>query len=101
MVIVGFGALEPIGRDRPRQEAESGGVDPMLGSVDRAVAALAAQQGELSRLLDGIADAAWHAPTRCDGWDVADVVLHVAQSNEMALGSATGRFAAVMVELTG
>src|SRR5258708_1060106 len=78
--------------------AEPGSI---LGDVDPAVAALAAQQKELSSLIDGIADVAWHAPTRCEGWDVADVVLHVAQSNELAIGSATGRFDAVMAELTG
>jgi uncharacterized protein (TIGR03084 family) len=68
--------------------------------VDPAVAALAAQQAELSALLGGLAGADWHAPTRCEGWDVSDVVLHLAQSNEMAIGSATGHFAAVLTNLT-
>jgi uncharacterized protein (TIGR03084 family) len=68
--------------------------------VDVIVAALAAQQDELSGLVDGLSEATWHAPTRCDGWDVADVVLHLAQTNEMAVGSASGRFAAVTAELT-
>jgi uncharacterized protein (TIGR03084 family) len=68
--------------------------------MDAVVAALAAQQAELSGLLDGLADTDWQAPTRCEGWDVSDVVLHLAQSNEMAIGSATGRFAEVMAELT-
>jgi uncharacterized protein (TIGR03084 family) len=51
-------------------------------------------------LLDGLADDGWHAPTRCDGWDVADVVLHLAQTNEMAIGSAQGRFGDAMTALT-
>jgi uncharacterized protein (TIGR03084 family) len=68
--------------------------------VDPVVDALAAQQAELSALLGGLAAADWRAPTRCDGWDVSDVVLHLAQSNEMAIGSATGRFAVVLATLT-
>jgi uncharacterized protein (TIGR03084 family) len=70
-----------------------------FSAVDAVVAALAAQQGELSGLLDGLSDAGWHAPTRCPGWDVADVVLHLAQTDELAIGSATGRLAAVVAGL--
>ena len=62
--------------------------------------ALAAQQAELSGLLDGLDEDGWHRPSPCEGWDVADVVLHVAQSNELALGSATGRFAEAAAELS-
>jgi uncharacterized protein (TIGR03084 family) len=71
----------------------------MSGPVDDVVSALAAQQAELSGLLEKLDDTAWAAPTRCPGWDVSDVVLHVAQSNEAAIGSATGRFAEVVAEL--
>lgn len=67
--------------------------------MDDVVGALAAQQAELAGLLHGLADSDWHAPTRCEGWDVADVVLHLAQTNEMAIGSASGRFADVVAEL--
>jgi len=62
--------------------------------------AVAAQQRELSDLLDGMSDGDWSRPTRCEGWDVSDVVLHLAQTNEMATGSATGRFAEAVAELT-
>jgi len=68
--------------------------------VDAVVDALAAQQAELSDLLGDLTEADWKAPTRCEGWDVADVVLHLAQTNEMAIGSATGRLSEVVVELT-
>jgi uncharacterized protein (TIGR03084 family) len=68
--------------------------------VDAIIVALAEQQGELAGLLDGLTESGWHAPTRCEGWDVSDVVLHVAQSNELAVGSASGRFAEVSEELT-
>ncbi len=60
------------------------------------VAVLSVQQSELELLLVECEPEEWHAPTRCDGWDVADVVLHLAQTNELALASATGRFAAVV-----
>ena len=48
---------------------------------------------ELAALLEDLSDAGWGAPTRCEGWDVADVVLHLAQTDELAVASATGRFA--------
>lgn len=47
--------------------------------------------------LDGVG---WHQPTRCDGWDVSDVVLHLAQTDELAVASATGRFDVVLRGLT-
>jgi uncharacterized protein (TIGR03084 family) len=58
--------------------------------VDAITAALAAQQDELTSLLD---DDAWSRPSRCAGWTVADVVLHLAQTNEMAQASLDGTFA--------
>jgi uncharacterized protein (TIGR03084 family) len=67
--------------------------------VDDVVAALAAQQQELERVLAGLSDADWRAPTPCEGWDVSDVVLHLVQSDEVAIGSLTGRFAEVVAEL--
>jgi uncharacterized protein (TIGR03084 family) len=63
--------------------------------MDAVVEALAAQQAELTGLLDGLAEADWTVPTRCEGWNVADVVLHLAQSNEMAVESANGHIDAL------
>jgi uncharacterized protein (TIGR03084 family) len=57
--------------------------------MDPVVAALADQQAELADLLGGLGDDGWSAPTRCEGWVVADVVLHLAQTDEMAAVSAT------------
>ena len=68
--------------------------------MDAIVAALVAQQTELAGLLAGLDEDGWARPSRCDGWSVADVVLHLAQTNEMAIGSATGRYAEVLAELT-
>jgi uncharacterized protein (TIGR03084 family) len=69
--------------------------------MEDSVIALAGQQAELSGLLDGLADDDWRAPTRCVGWDVADVVLHLAQTDEMALASATGHYAQHLAEVAG
>ncbi len=50
-------------------------------------------------MLDGLTAPQWRAPTRCVGWDVADVVLHLAQTDEMALASVTDQFADMAAEL--
>lgn len=55
------------------------------------VDALAEQQRELIELVEGRSDAELLAASRCDGWTVADVLLHLAQTNEMAIASVTGR----------
>lgn len=68
--------------------------------MDEVLQALGAQQAELSDLLDGLVEAQWRSPTRCEGWDVADVVLHLAQTDELAVASATARFASKAEELT-
>jgi uncharacterized protein (TIGR03084 family) len=67
-----------------------------------AVGALAEQQAELASLLEPLTGDAWERPTRCAGWDVRDVVLHLAQTDGMALASLEGRFADDVAErLTG
>ena len=65
------------------------------------VAALGEQHAELAALLDRLDDAGWQRPTRCQGWAVADVVLHLAQTDELALASARGRFAEGLEVLAG
>jgi uncharacterized protein (TIGR03084 family) len=53
--------------------------------------ALAEQHAELDELLSALDDSAWATPVpRCPGWTVADVVLHMAQTDEMAASSARG-----------
>jgi uncharacterized protein (TIGR03084 family) len=69
--------------------------------VDLIVAALAAQQGELDGILRGATDTDWDAPTRCPGWTVADVVLHLAQTDEFALASIEGHIGEAVVSWTG
>lgn len=64
------------------------------------LAALEAQQAELGALISPVHDEAWMKPSRCQGWTVSDVVLHLAQTNEMAIGSLTGTFDDVLAQLT-
>lgn len=64
------------------------------------VDALEAQHAELAGLLEPLDDDGWQRPSPCPGWSVADVVLHLAQTDELALASATGRFGEVLGSLT-
>lgn len=59
--------------------------------MDDPVDALAAQQEELLSIVGDLDEADLLRPSRCDGWTVADVLLHLAQTNEMATASAQGR----------
>lgn len=62
------------------------------GALAEAAAALAGQQAELAGVLAGLDTAAWATESRCSGWTVADVVLHLAQTDELAVASFEGRF---------
>jgi uncharacterized protein (TIGR03084 family) len=69
--------------------------------VDDLLVALAAQHGELGELVNGCADADWERPTRCIGWDVASVLLHLAQTDELAIESVGGTLAPLPDGLMG
>ena len=60
--------------------------------MDDVRTALAEQHAELWGLISDLDEAAWQRPSRCEGWSVADVVLHLAQTDELALASLQGRF---------
>jgi uncharacterized protein (TIGR03084 family) len=63
---------------------------------DPVIADLAAEQGELTALLESLGESDWARPAqRCPGWDVADVVLHLAQTTEVAVASLDGTFTEV------
>lgn len=66
-----------------------------MADMDEILSALAAQQAELAGLLADRTDDEWQLPSPCEGWTVADVVLHLAQTNELAIASAQGRLAEV------
>ncbi|MGA8724121.1 MAG: maleylpyruvate isomerase family mycothiol-dependent enzyme [Acidimicrobiales bacterium] len=57
--------------------------------MEHVLADLDAEHRDLERLLRGLSPDQWAAPTRCPGWDVADVVLHLSQTDEMAVASLT------------
>ncbi|HEX5094929.1 MAG TPA: maleylpyruvate isomerase family mycothiol-dependent enzyme [Acidimicrobiia bacterium] len=56
--------------------------------METVLAALTEQHTELDALLSPLDHKGWARPTRCEGWDVADVVLHLAQTDELAIASA-------------
>ncbi|MDT7539350.1 MAG: hypothetical protein QOI82_2935 [Actinomycetota bacterium] len=51
---------------------------------------LAAEQQQIDRMLAGIDEASWQAPSGAVGWTIADVVLHLAQSEEAVVLSTKG-----------
>lgn len=74
---------------------------PSVDAMHEIVTALAEQHAELDSLLAPLTDDDWERPAlRCPGWSITDVVLHLAQTDQMALGSVTGRFVEVLGSLT-
>ena len=51
---------------------------------------LAAEQQAIDRMLADIDEAQWTTPSGADGWTIADVVLHLAQSEEAVVLSTNG-----------
>lgn len=51
---------------------------------------LQAEQDRLQGILDGLDERQWVSPSAAAGWTVADVVLHLAQSEEAVLASTAG-----------
>ena len=64
--------------------------------MQEVTAALADEHGALAAMLGGVDADGWAAPSRCPGWSVSDVVLHLAQTDEMAVASLDGTFDAVL-----
>jgi uncharacterized protein (TIGR03084 family) len=60
--------------------------------VQEILSALADQMDELDGIVAGLDDAGWQAPSACAGWTVSDVLLHLAQTDEMAVASLEDRF---------
>lgn len=52
--------------------------------------ALDRQHADLDQMLGALDPAGWRRPTQCEGWDVADVVLHLAQTDEFVIGGCNG-----------
>jgi uncharacterized protein (TIGR03084 family) len=51
---------------------------------------LEAEQDRLEEILAGLGDGQWEAPSAAVGWSVADVVLHLAQTEEAVVASVGG-----------
>jgi uncharacterized protein (TIGR03084 family) len=49
---------------------------------------LVAEQDRLEAILAGLSEDAWLMPSDADGWAIADVVLHLAQTEEAVVASA-------------
>jgi uncharacterized protein (TIGR03084 family) len=62
--------------------------------MEQIVAALAEENAALRATLRRLSPADWAQPSRCPDWSVADVVLHLAQTNELARSSARGDISA-------
>ena len=52
---------------------------------------LAAEQERLEGILGGLDEAQWRSPSGAAGWTIADVVLHLAQSEESVVATVSGR----------
>ncbi|HEX3614213.1 MAG TPA: maleylpyruvate isomerase family mycothiol-dependent enzyme [Sporichthyaceae bacterium] len=52
---------------------------------------LAAEYEALATVLTGLDDAQWQASSGAPGWTVADVILHLAQTNEAVVATCAGR----------
>ena len=61
-------------------------------TAEPAYVAVGEQHAELQEILDSLTPEQWAAPSRCAGWSVSDVVLHMAQTDEMAIASLDGTF---------
>jgi uncharacterized protein (TIGR03084 family) len=68
--------------------------------MDDIVDALAAEHEALAGLLEPLDGDRWAAPSRCAGWSVSDVVLHLAQTDELAVASLRGTFDDELSRLT-
>ncbi len=59
---------------------------------------LAAQHAQLWSLIQPLDEMAWTRPSPCAGWNVADVVLHLRQTDELATASLRGELEADIEE---
>jgi uncharacterized protein (TIGR03084 family) len=80
----------------PRPERDESTPASYSRGVDEILAALTEQHSELAGLLDPLTADGWLLPSRCAGWSVSDVVLHLAQTDELALASVSGNFSGAM-----
>ena len=68
--------------------------------MDDVVADLRGQQAELAGYVADLDADGLARPSRCPGWTVADVLLHLAQTNEMAVASVAGQLGSFVDQAT-
>ena len=61
-------------------------------TAEAAYLALGEQHAELEDILDSLTPDQWGIPSSCAGWTVSDVVLHLAQTDDLARASLDGSF---------
>ena len=59
--------------------------------MEEILADLASQHVQLDGVLAGLDEEDWFRPSACEGWNVADVVVHITQTDEGAVASLEGR----------
>ena len=69
--------------------------------MDEILISLRDQHAALAAVLDGLDLSEWSRDSPCEGWTVAHVVVHLAQTDELAIGSLEGRFDDALLELAG
>ena len=69
--------------------------------MDEVADALRDQLHELDRLVSDLGDTDWTKPSACPGWSVTDVLVHLAQTNEVAIASVEGRWDQVQAMWAG
>ena len=62
---------------------------------------LEAELDRLDAVLGSLSEAQWRSPSAAPGWSVADVVLHLAQTEEFVVASLGGGSRTEHVGLTG
>ena len=60
--------------------------------MDEIVEALRDEQDRVAAMVEPLDRNGLATPSRCEGWTVADVLLHLAQTNELAVASVMGTF---------
>jgi uncharacterized protein (TIGR03084 family) len=63
--------------------------------MNEIIDALREQDQELLSMVRGLAEDQLALPSACEGWSISDVLLHLAQTNEMAAASASRQMAGV------
>ena len=64
--------------------------------MDDVVRALRDQVDELDEMVSGLDDTDWETPSACPGWSITDVLVHLAQTNEVAIASVEARWGEVV-----